>query len=120
MKFMIDECVGPSVALWLKAQGFDTVSVYDGLQGIDDDTVLNKAWTENRILITSDKDFGDLVFRQQKNFHGIILLRLTDESFENKIKVIQAILETHSEEIEGSFVSATEKMIRIVSRIVIQ
>ncbi len=52
MKFLVDECVGPSVARWLAQNGYDAISIYDGLAGIDDNSVLEKALLENRIHLS--------------------------------------------------------------------
>jgi len=114
MKFLVDECVGTTAALWLKSSGFDTVSIYDEQCGIKDDAVLHKAVKEDRILITSDKDFGDMIFRDKKFHVGIILLRLLDERPQNKINIIEQIIKNHSHELYGNFTVATEKLIRII------
>ena len=65
MRFLVDECTGPKVALWLRDQGHDVFSVYDEARGIDDGTILDKAFSENWILITNDRDFGERVFRER-------------------------------------------------------
>jgi predicted nuclease of predicted toxin-antitoxin system len=113
MKFLVDECVGPVVAQWLK-QKYDAISIYDYLTGIDDNDVLQKAFLENRILITSDKDFGEIIFKSKKQHCGIILLRLDDERPSNKIVVLDSVLQRHSEELFGNFVVITEKTIRVI------
>ncbi len=55
----------------VKKNGYDTISVYDQFPGIDDDTVLEKASTENQILITSDKNFGEMIFKNKRKHSGI-------------------------------------------------
>lgn len=76
MRFLVDESTGPSVAEWLHEQGHEVFSVYEMARGIDDDTIVQKAFNEDWILITNDKDFGEQVYREQKPHHGIVLLRL--------------------------------------------
>jgi predicted nuclease of predicted toxin-antitoxin system len=61
MRFLVDECTGSTVARWLRDQGYEVFSVYDEARGISDDDVLQKAFIENWILITNDKDFGDKI-----------------------------------------------------------
>lgn len=85
MRFLVDECTGPKVSEWLRGQGHEVFSIFDQSQGTPDHEVLSKALTENWILITNDKDFGELVFREHLDHHGIILLRLEDERSTNKI-----------------------------------
>ena len=116
MKFLVDECVGTSVADWLKNNNIDAVSIYDELQGTDDYTVLRKALLENRILITSDKDFGEMIFKNKEQHCGVLLLRLSDERPSNKIYVIRQVLQHHSHDLFGNFVVATEKTIRIIKQ----
>jgi predicted nuclease of predicted toxin-antitoxin system len=59
---LVDENLGPVVARWLRRQGHEVFSVYDELRGLDDDSLLQKAFVENWILITNDKDFGEKVY----------------------------------------------------------
>ena len=73
MKFLVDECVGPTVASWLNGQGYDVVSIYDELQGIDDDLVLEKAFLENRILNYGQDLLGNFVVATEKNVRIIKL-----------------------------------------------
>lgn len=65
------------------------------------------------ILITSDKDFGELVFRQNKCFSGIIFLRLEGLSKTKKIEIIDLFLRKYNGIIENSFVVITPNQIRI-------
>lgn len=83
-------------------------------RGIDDDKILKQAVKENRILITNDKDFGEMIFREKKTHKGVIFLRLDDERSVIKIKVIENILDKHPDEIENSFIVASENNLRIV------
>ena len=74
MRFLVDECTGPAVARWLHRQNHEVFSVYDEARGMGDDDVFQKAYAENRVLITNDKDFGEKVYREKRPHRGIILL----------------------------------------------
>ena len=87
MKFIADENLGIRVPEFLKNSGFDIVSVKEILRGKPDQDILSFANEQNRILITLDKDFGELVFKEKLIHSGVVLLRLKDESVENKRKV---------------------------------
>ena len=113
MKFIVDECVGNSVAQWLQESNYDTLSICPEFQGLHDEEILQKAYQENRILVTSDKDFGDMIFRSQRPHCGILLLRLINEHPINKIRVLEQILKHHAHELENNFVVATEATVRI-------
>jgi predicted nuclease of predicted toxin-antitoxin system len=62
MRFIVDESTGPWVAKWLREHGPEVFSVFEQSRGIDDEEIIQKAFAENWILITYDKDFGDKIF----------------------------------------------------------
>jgi predicted nuclease of predicted toxin-antitoxin system len=112
MRFLVDECTGPRVAAWLRGHGHDTFSVFDEVRGIEDEEVIRKAYAENWILITNDKDFGEKVYRERRPHHGIILIRLEDERAANKIEVLRRLLEEYADQLPDSFVVVTDKHVR--------
>jgi predicted nuclease of predicted toxin-antitoxin system len=114
MRFLVDECTGPSVAQWLRRQHHDVFSVYDEARGLTDEEVLEKARSEDRILITLDKGFGEKVFREKEPHKGIILLRLQDERAANKIAAVSRLLQAHADQLADRFAVVTESAIRIV------
>jgi len=116
MRFLIDECTGPSVAKWLSDQGHDVFSVYDEARGIDDDQVIQMALDQERVLVTNDKDFGEKVYRDNRPHVGIILLRLEDERFASKIQVLSHLLDEYSEKISGSFTVVSEQRVKFSKR----
>jgi predicted nuclease of predicted toxin-antitoxin system len=83
---------------------------------LDDERILEKAYHGNYILITNDKDFGELVFRMMKPHKGVILLRLKDERPKNKIAVLKRVLELYSDELFNNFTVVTEKTVRIIEQ----
>ena len=114
MRFIVDECTGPAVAKWLRSLHHNVYSVYDEARGSDDESIIEKANRENYILITNDKDFGELVFHMRKAHKGVILLRLEDERSENKIAVLSRVIESYSDKLVNNFIIVTEKTVRIV------
>jgi len=66
MKFLADESIEKPVIDWLRGQDFDVRYVAEITPSINDEEVIRFANDEGRILITNDKDFGELVFRQSK------------------------------------------------------
>jgi predicted nuclease of predicted toxin-antitoxin system len=112
MRFLVDECTGTRVADWLREEGYEVFSVYDRARGISDDVIINKAFDENWILITNDKDFGEKVHREKYPHRGIIFLRLQDERSNNKIRVLQRLLSMYLQRIPDNFVVVTEKQVR--------
>lgn len=112
MRFLVDESTGPWVGQWLREQGHEVFSIFEQSRGIDDEEIIQKAFAENWILITNDKDFGDKIFRDQKPHKGIILLRLDDERSTIKIEVIQQLLENYADKLDNQFVVVTENAVR--------
>ncbi len=74
MRFALDACVPEQLAEALKLRGADVVSAA-GRPAMPDDEVLGGAVARDRVLITSDKDFGELVFRDKRAAVGVVLLR---------------------------------------------
>lgn len=112
MRYFVGECAGPTLARWLRQQGFDVFSVFEKARGIGDDEVLTRAFEENRVLITTDKDFGEKVFRSRMPHRGVVLLRLQDERAANKIKDVMRLLASYGGQISGRFRVVTESHIR--------
>jgi predicted nuclease of predicted toxin-antitoxin system len=112
LRFIIDECTGPAVAEWLRSEGHDVFSVFNEALGADDDWIIAKAFAEDRILITNDKDFGDKVFRSGIPHHGIVFLRLENESATVKIETLRQLLDHFSNKLADQFVVVTESSIR--------
>lgn len=112
MRFLVDESTGPRVAAWLVSQGHDVVSIYDSARGAADENIVQMAFTEDRILITNDKDFGEKVYRDRKPHRGTILLRLDDEGAASKINALEHLLENYSNQITGKFVVVTDTRVR--------
>ncbi len=116
MRLLVDENAGPSVARWLSDQGHDVYSVYDSARGLTDEEVIRLAFDDLRILITSDKDFGEKVYREQRLHHGVVLLRLPDERIIVKIAVLNRLLADYADRLPDRFVVASEKRVRFASK----
>jgi predicted nuclease of predicted toxin-antitoxin system len=112
MRFLVDECTGPSVAAWLHRQGHEVFSVFDEARGIEDNDVIEKAYNENWILITNDKDFGEKVYRERQPHRGVIFMRLEDERAANKIEVLRRLLERYADKLADRLVVVTDTQVR--------
>ena len=112
MRFLVDECTGAKVAQWLRRQNHDVFSVYEQARGMQDDEIIEKAFQENWILITNDKDFGERVYREGRPHRGVVLLRLQDERAAMKIATIQKLLQGHEHQLFDNFVVVTETKVR--------
>ena len=85
MRFIVDESAGAAVAAYLRAAGHDVLAVADDMPQADDQDILARASAEQRVLVTNDKDFGEMMYRLHQSHVGILLLRLHDESQANRV-----------------------------------
>lgn len=81
--------------------------------GISDDEVLDLANREGAILLTFDKDFGELVFRLGRIAAGVVLIRLFGLPPADKAEILTNAISTYSNELLGAFTVITSKSIRI-------
>jgi predicted nuclease of predicted toxin-antitoxin system len=116
MRFLVDESTGPAVAHWLRGQGHTVFSVHDEARGVDDDEVIQKAFVEDWILITNDKDFGEKVYRERRPHKGVVLLRLNDERATSKMNTLHRLLERYADRLTENFVVVTESRVRFARR----
>ena len=91
MKFLVDRCAGHRLAQWLREEGHDVIESAERGKDPGDKAILEWASTEHRILITLDKDFGELVFKEGLAHTG--LLRLPDVPVEKRIDLMRRLLE---------------------------
>jgi predicted nuclease of predicted toxin-antitoxin system len=98
----------------LRSRGHDVAWVREDSPGIDDATVLDRARRESRILITFDKDFGELVFRKGLSGScGVVLFRLATPDPATSAEMIAAALESRSDWV-GHFAVIDDSGIRMV------
>lgn len=115
MKFLVDIGVGKSVDDYLTNSGHDVKTLRKIKANMSDEDILNLAIAENRIVITMDKDFGELVFHSAFNHKGILLLRLEDMNGDEKTEVMKYILDKYSESIPENFCVYKNGKLRIRS-----
>lgn len=89
------------------------IAIEDSNKGCNDEVVLEISLKENSILITEDKDFGELVFRLNKAHIGIILIRLSGLDSESKSKIVIKSLNENSDKMKNSFSVITPHQTRI-------
>ena len=113
MNFVADESVGRQIVERLRNNGHSVWYVAEMSPSISDDEVLQLANKRAAPLITSDKDFGELVFRQHLVSYGVILVRLSGLSTELKANIVSSTVTNHENEILGNFTVISPSRIRI-------
>lgn len=113
MNFLADESVDYNIFKDLKSAGFKIEHVLDLFPGTSDIEIVKYAFDNNSIVLTEDKDFGELAIRFKMNAKGIILLRFLNMDSQEKSKIILNALENHGEEMKNSLTVISDKKIRI-------
>lgn len=117
MRLVADEGIDQQVVVRLRQEGHEVLYVAELDPGIDDEVVLRKAREAGALLITSDKDFGELVYRQAHARAGVLLLRLAGLSQDKKAEIVAGCLRTHGEEMEEAFSVLSAGHLRIRARL---
>ncbi len=117
MIFLADESVVRHVVELLRDEGYHLLSMAETQPGAPDEAVMDLAQSEHAILLTADKDFGELVFRQGRAAPGVVLIRLAGLSPEAKAKAVASALADHVSELENSFTVISPGFVRIRRRI---
>lgn len=112
MRFLVDESTGKRLAKFLLQDGHDVVFVGDVMPSASDEQVLEQAEREDRVLVTDNKDFKELIFRIGKPSKGVILLRTSTLSPAERLGILQDLFDT-VEEITGTFIVLTEHAVRV-------
>jgi predicted nuclease of predicted toxin-antitoxin system len=113
MNFVADEGVDAQIVAHLREAGYDVWYVAEESSGVSDTAVLTLANQKEAILLTADKDFGDLVIRQRLVSQGVVLLRLHGLSPEQKVNVVTAVVRAHANHLPHAFTVITPQKIRI-------
>jgi len=113
MRLVADENLDLSVIGRLRAAGHEVFAVVEMEPGIPDEAVLGIANAEGAMLVTEDKDFGELAFRLRLVHHGVILLRLPGLPAGTKAAILLELLEAHETELAGNFAVVSPGLLRI-------
>lgn len=114
LKFLADVNIEKPIIDFFKNNEWDVKWVSDFSPKMDDEALIKLAKAEKRILLTNDKDFGELVFLQKKLSHGIILLRVKGQETDLKVKLIKRVMKEYSEKLSGHFVVVTKEKFRFI------
>lgn len=113
MRILADENFPGPVLRALRAQGHDVLSAKESLRGAGDEEILARAQAEGRVVVTFDKDFGELAYRFGLSAaSGIVLFRLSGSSPEIDNARTLAALATGIEW-TGSFSVVSDERIRV-------
>ena len=113
MIFVADENIEFYVVSALRKIGYEVEYIAEMAAGATDSNILQNAYLENKVLLTHDKDFGDLVYRKQFKHCGIILIRMHGIGEMNKVSIISEVIKQHSNILAQSYIVIQKNVVRI-------
>lgn len=114
MRFLLDESAEYRIAAFLTDQGHDVTAIaHDHPASLPDPEVLEISRNERRVLITNDRDFGELIYRQLLPHSGVIYFRLPlDTTADQKIAWLRRILSDYADRLD-QFIVVDPHRIRV-------
>jgi predicted nuclease of predicted toxin-antitoxin system len=112
VRWLADECVAAPLVASLRAAGHDVLYVVEAAAGLSDADVIALALRENRLLLTEDKDFGELVFRGGRSVPGVVLMRIDPDKGELKKIRLAGAIERYGQELFGRYTVTEEGRFR--------
>lgn len=113
MTFLADESVDRPIVARLRADGHVVAAIAEDAPSLPDDAVLARAVAAGVVLLTSDKDFGDLVYRDRLPHAGILLMRLFGLSEQEQCDVVARAVATRGAELPDAFSVLTRDALRV-------
>jgi predicted nuclease of predicted toxin-antitoxin system len=113
VNLLADESVDRQIIDQLRKDGHSVWYLTEMKPGLTDDEVLQKANQETAILLTADRDFGELIFRLNRFTLGVILIRLAGVSPLKKVAFVSSAIKKRSTEFQSAFSVITPNAVRI-------
>ena len=113
MNLVADESVDRAIVDRLRQDGHTVVYVAESAPSIDDEAVLRQANESNALLLTADKDFGEINFRVGRIPAGVVLLRLAGLSVQSKVTTVSTVFRDRGYELASAFSVISPGRVRI-------
>lgn len=113
MILLADESIDRQIVDRLRQEGYSVLYVAEMDPGISDDEVLDAANKFDAVLLTGDKDFGELIFRQKRHMSGVVLVRLAGLTPSRKADIVNSAINQHVEELPKAFAVISPGALRI-------
>lgn len=104
MIVLIDENIAQPIADGLRDAGWDVASVAILQRGAPDPQVLEMAVHRAAVLVTDDKDFGELVVRRRMSHRGVLLLQLAGVSLAERVRMVVSLFAQLGDELAMAFI----------------
>jgi predicted nuclease of predicted toxin-antitoxin system len=113
MKLFADENVARAIVSWLRSLGHDVLYAAEAGPGERDSVWLAKAQADKRLILTADKDFGEMIFRERRTTHGIVLMRIERLTIPHRLARLQSVWSVVEANEAGAFVVVSARKVRV-------
>jgi predicted nuclease of predicted toxin-antitoxin system len=113
VKILADENLDGPIVAWLREQGHDVLWAAESHPSKNDAFLIDLAVREDRLFITSDKDFGEHIYRLGRRLPGVVFLRLRGESAADLLAKFQAAWLRIATQVHGNYIVVKNDKIRI-------
>ena len=111
-QFLVDECCPVALVAELRKLEFDVRYVAEDASGVADADVLALATRDDRVLVTTDKDFGLLVLRLRRSVPGLVLLRTPQLGTRSVAQRVAGMIQENADQLAGRITTFTKDRIR--------
>ncbi len=115
MRFLCDMGISRKVAEWLRRQGYESSHLgEEGLARLPNGQIFTKAIAEDRVILTCDLDFGEIVAMAERSMTSVVIFRLQNTRADHIIERLSAVLEKIGPDLQrGVIVTVEETRFRI-------
>jgi predicted nuclease of predicted toxin-antitoxin system len=115
MRFLADMGISRRSVAFLRSLGHDAVHLHsEGLDRLADSAILQKARREERVVLTHDLDFGELIAASGARLPSVVVFRLRDMRPDRVNRYLERVVSEHAEALaQGAIISVTEGQIRV-------
>ena len=103
MHIIADENITDLLVATLRSQGYYVTYIKESARGSLDPAILAAATQSNQLLITNDKDFGELVYHRGHAHSGVLLVRLSKLTVEEEAEEVARLVQEQGENLLGAF-----------------
>jgi len=116
LRFLADESLHGQIVARLRQDGHHVDYVAEMDPGVPDEEVLAAVNLADVLLMTADRDFGELVFRGGQVMSGVVFVRLGGLPGERRAEIVSAAVQRYGEELRGAFTVIAPGQVRIRHR----
>ena len=113
MRFVADESVDGNVVRALRSAGHAVVYIADEMPTTKDPQVLAFAAGRDEVLLTEDKDFGEIVHNRRHQHSGVVLMRMNEMSPLDRVARTLMVISVHEARLKNAFTVISTKRVRV-------